>query len=226
MKQEDWFEKQMEIRNCISDLCDMIDDINNIDEKIEVLNYVRGMLHNISPLKHNPVDFVYWEKLENIHANDYNPNHVAKREMDLLYQSVKCDGFTMPIVTYPETETQKEIVDGFHRYTTSLRYKNINERDYGRLPLTTINKNKSDRMASTIRHNRARGKHEVELQASLVGMLKSGWDELKIMKELGMTLEEVQRLIGIKGIASEIKGVPYSIERQIQEVGEDVTEEI
>lgn len=77
-------------------------------------------------------------------------------------------------------------------------------------------------MASTIRHNRARGKHEVELQASLVGMLKSGWDELKIMKELGMTLEEVQRLIGLKGIASEIQGVPYSIESQIIEAGEDI----
>lgn len=220
------FEKQMNIRNTISDLCQMIDDIKDVDEKIDTLNYIRQMLHEVSPMKHNPVDFVYWEKLDNIHANDYNPNHVAKREMDLLYQSVKCDGFTMPVVTFPEEEGKKEIVDGFHRYTTSLRYKNINERDHGRLPLTMINKDKSDRMASTIRHNRARGKHEVELQASLVGMLKAGWDELKIMKELGMTLEEVQRLIGIKGIASEIKGVPYSIERQIQEAGEDVKEEI
>jgi ParB-like chromosome segregation protein Spo0J len=88
--------------------------------------------------------------------------------------------------------------------------------------LIKIEKDISDRMASTIRHNRARGKHEVELQASLVGMLKDGWDELKIMKELGMTLEEVQRLIGLKGIASEIKGVPYSIERQIVEVEEDI----
>jgi ParB-like chromosome segregation protein Spo0J len=90
------------------------------------------------------------------------------------------------------------------------------------LPVSVIDKDISDRMASTIRHNRARGKHEVELQASLVGMLKAGWDELKIMKELGMTLEEVQRLIGIKGIASEIKHVPYSIERQIVEAGEDI----
>ena len=81
-------------------------------------------------------------------------------------------------------------------------------------------------MASSMRQNRARGKHEVELQASLVGMLKAGWDEIKIMKELGMTLEEVQRLIGLKGIASEIKGVPYSIERQIVEAGEDINPEI
>ena len=219
------FEKQMEIRNCISELCRRIGDISDVNEKIDTLNYVREMLHNVSPLKHNPVDFVCWEKLINVHANDYNPNYVAKKEMDLLYQSVKCDGFTMPIVTYPETENQKEIVDGFHRYTTSLRYKDIYERDYGRLPLTIINKNKSERMASTVRHNRARGKHEVELQAALVSMLKSGWGELKIMKELGMTLEEVQRLIGLKGIASEIKGTPYSIERQIIEAGEDIKSE-
>lgn len=216
------FEDKMNIRNAISDLCQIIDEIENTDEKIDTLNYVRQMLHDISPLKHNPVDFVYWEKIENVYANDYNPNHVAKREMDLLYHSIKCDGFTMPIVSYPENE-KKEIVDGFHRYTTSLMYKNINKRDYGRIPVTILNKNESDRKASTVRHNRARGKHEVELQASLVGMLKDGWDELKIMKELGMTLEEVQRLIGLKGIASEIKGVPYSIESQIKDVEEDIS---
>ena len=103
-----------------------------------------------------------------------------------------------------------------------LRHKDIYERENGMLPVSVINKDISDRMASTVRHNRARGKHEVELQASLVGMLKAGWDEVKIMKELGMTLEEVQRLIGLKGIASEIKGVLYSIERQIVEVGADI----
>jgi ParB-like chromosome segregation protein Spo0J len=160
---------------------------------------------------------------EKIEANNYNPNHVAKREMDLLYQSIKCDGYTMPIVCFYDSERDKYIiVDGFHRYTIMARYKNIYERENGMLPVSVIDKDISDRMASTIRHNRARGKHEVELQASLVGMLKAGWDELKIMKELGMTLEEVQRLIGIKGIASEIKHVPYSIERQIVEAGEDI----
>ena len=158
-----------------------------------------------------------------VQANDYNPNHVAKREMDLLYQSIKCDGYTMPIVCFYDKDRDKYvIVDGFHRYTIMVRYKNIYEREGGMLPVSVIEKDISDRMASTIRHNRARGKHEVELQASLVGMLKAGWDEIKIMKELGMTLEEVQRLIGLKGIASEIQGVPYSIERQIKEVEEDV----
>lgn len=171
----------------------------------------------------SPVYNVIAVPLDKIEANDYNPNHVAKREMELLYQSIKQDGYTMPIVCFYDNKNDKYIiVDGFHRYTIMLRYKNIFDRENGMIPVSVIEKDISDRMASTIRHNRARGKHEVELQAALVGMLKDGWDELKIMKELGMTLEEVQRLMGVKGIASEIQGVPYSIERQIKEVEEDI----
>lgn len=171
----------------------------------------------------SPVYNVIAIPVDKIEANDYNPNHVAKREMDLLYQSIKSDGYTMPIVCYYDAARDKYIiVDGFHRYTIMLMYKNIRDRENGCLPVSVIDKPISDRMASTIRHNRARGKHEVELQSSLVAVLKNGWDEIKIMKELGMTLEEVQRLIGLKGIASEIKGVPYSIERQIVDAGEDI----
>jgi ParB-like chromosome segregation protein Spo0J len=171
----------------------------------------------------SPVYNIIPVSLDKIEANDYNPNHVAKREMDLLYQSIKSDGYTMPIVCYYDQNNDKYIiVDGFHRYTIMLKYKDIYEREKGMIPVSVIDKPISDRMASTIRHNRARGKHDVELQAALVAMLKKGWDELKIMKELGMTLEEVQRLIGVRGIASEIKGVPYSIERQIVDVEEDV----
>lgn len=175
----------------------------------------------------SPVYNVIAVPIEKIEANDYNPNHVAKREMDLLYQSIKCDGYTMPVVCFYNKEKDKYIlVDGYHRHLVMLTHKDIYEREKGMLPVSVIEKDLSDRMASTVRHNRARGKHEVELQASLVGMLKAGWDELKIMKELGMTLDEVQRLIGLKGIASEIKGVPYSIEKQIEEVGEDINPEI
>jgi len=171
----------------------------------------------------SPVYNVISVPVDKIEANDYNPNHVARREMQLLYQSIKCDGYTMPVVCFYDEDRDKYIlVDGYHRWLVMITHKDIYERENGMLPVSVID----DRMASTIRHNRARGKHEVELQASLVGMLKDGWDELKIMKELGMTLEEVQRLIGLKGIASEIKGVPYSIERQIVEAGEDIEEEI
>ena len=175
----------------------------------------------------SPVYNIIAVPIEKMEANNYNPNHVAKREMELLYQSIKCDGYTMPVVAFYDKERDKYvIVDGFHRYTIMITRKDIYERENGMLPVSVIEKDLSDRMASTIRHNRARGKHEVELQASLVAMLKDGWDELKIMKELGMTLDEVQRLIGIKGIASEIHGVPYSIERQIKEVESDIEEEI
>jgi ParB-like chromosome segregation protein Spo0J len=164
--------------------------------------------------------------IEKIEANDYNPNHVAKREMDLLYQSIKCDGYTMPVVCFYDKEKDIYIlVDGYHRHLVMLTHRDIYDRENGMLPVSVIKKDISDRMASTVRHNRARGKHEVELQASLVGMLKDGWDEIKIMKELGMTLEEVQRLIGLKGIASEINGIPYSVEKQIIEVEEDIKPE-
>ena len=171
----------------------------------------------------SPVYDIKRVPIEKITANDYNPNKVATREMQLLYTSIKEDGYTMPIVCYYDEQNDKYIiVDGFHRYTVMLKYKNIYDREGGCLPVSVINKDINNRVASTIRHNRARGKHEVQLQANVVKMLKDGWDELKIMKELGMTLEEVQRLLCITGIFSEIKDVPYSIEKQIINVEEDL----
>ena len=174
----------------------------------------------------SPVYNIIKVPVEKIQANDYNPNKVATKEMELLYTSIKEDGYTMPIVCYYDKENDKYIlVDGFHRYRVCKEHKDIYEREDGCLPVSVIEKDLNDRMASTIRHNRARGKHEVELQANLVAMLKEGWNEEKIMKELGMTLEEVQRLLGLTGIFSEIKGVPYSIEKQIVEAGEDIDSE-
>ena len=171
----------------------------------------------------SPVYNVIAVPIEKIEANDYNPNHVAKREMDLLYQSIKCDGYTMPIVCFYDADRDKYvIVDGFHRYTIMLRHQDIYVRENGTLPVSVIEKSMGERMASTIRHNRARGKHEVELQSSLVTVLKERWSEERIMDELGMTVDEIQRLIGLRGIASEILGVPYSIEKQIVEAGEDI----
>jgi ParB-like chromosome segregation protein Spo0J len=147
----------------------------------------------------SPVYNVIAVPIEKIEANNYNPNHVAKREMDLLYQSIKCDGYTMPIVCFYDAEKEKYIiVDGFHRYTIMLRYKDIFERENGLIPVSVIDKPIEDRMASTIRHNRARGKHEVELQANLVAMLKDGWDELKIMKDIGKVMgNATKRFAGV-----------------------------
>lgn len=174
----------------------------------------------------SPVYNIKRVPIDKIEANDYNPNKVATKEMELLYTSIKEDGYTMPIVCYYDNNRDKYIiVDGFHRYSVMVNHKDIYKRENGCLPVSVIDKDLNDRMASTVRHNRARGKHEVELQASLVAMLKQGWDETRIMKELGMTLEEVQRLLGLTGIFSEIKGVPYSIEKQIVEAGEDIEED-
>ena len=171
----------------------------------------------------SPVYSVKAVPIEKIEANNYNPNNVAIREMDLLYQSIKCDGYTMPIVCFYDTCRDKYIiVDGFHRYAIMLIHSDIYDREKGMMPVSVIDKNIDDRMASTVRHNRARGKHDVELQSALVSMLKEGWHEKKIIEELGMTIDEVQRLIGLKGIASEILGVPYSIEKQIIDAGDDL----
>lgn len=176
-----------------------------------------------APTFKSPVYNVIRVPIDKVIANDYNPNHVATREMELLYTSIKEDGYTMPIVCYHDEKQDKYIiVDGFHRYTVMLKHKDIYEREGGCLPVSVINKDINNRVASTIRHNRARGKHEVQLQANIVKMLKAGWDEKRIMKELGMTLEEVQRLLGLTGIFSEIKDVPYSVEKQIVEAGEDI----
>lgn len=174
----------------------------------------------------SPVYNVKAIPLEKIEANGYNPNHVAKREMDLLYQSIKIDGYTMPIVCFYDADAGMYIiVDGYHRYSIMMLYKDIRDREKGKIPVSIIGKDINERMAATIRHNRARGKHEVELQASLVAVMKLGWSEERIMRELGMTVDEIQRLLGIKGIASEIEGVPYSIEKQIVEAGEDISDE-
>lgn len=155
--------------------------------------------HYISP--------VYWIKaipIEKIQANSYNPNHVASPEMNLLYQSIKEDGYTMPIVCYYlEDKDKYEIVDGFHRYTTMINHKDIYEREKGMLPVSVINKSTSERMASTIRHNRARGSHSIELMVNIVGELKdSGMTDKWIMKNIGMDVDELLRLKQISGLAS------------------------
>ena len=118
---------------------------------------------------YSPVYNIKRVPVEKIQANSYNPNHVAPPEMKLLYKSILEDGYTMPIVCYYLEDIDKfEIVDGFHRYTVIKKHKDIFEREGGCLPVSVINKPISDRMASTIRHNRARGSHDVELMTNIV----------------------------------------------------------
>lgn len=152
----------------------------------------------------SPVYNVLAVPIEKIQANTYNPNHVAPPEMKLLYDSIKCDNYTMPIVCYYLPDIDKyEIVDGYHRYTTMLLHKDIYEREHGLLPVVVIDKPLSDRMASTVRHNRARGSHDVDLMTNIVAELKEcGMSDAWILKHLGMDAEELLRLKQLSGLAS------------------------
>lgn len=160
----------------------------------------------------SPVYGIKAVPIEKIHANAYNPNSVATPEMKLLYDSIKNDGYTMPIVCYyiEENDTY-EIVDGFHRYLTMKNHKDIYERENGKLPVSIIDKPLSERMASTIRHNRARGSHDVDLMSKIVGELHElGRTDTWIMKHLGMDADEVLRLKQISGLASLFKDKDFS----------------
>lgn len=173
-----------------------------IADAAEVLNYVRGEIHKVSPFKAEPVDFVKWVANETVQANDYNPNAVAPPEMELLRLSIENDGYTQPIVVYENLIN--EVVDGFHRSRCGKEYQSIKDRVQGFLPIVPINNartGKADRIASTIRHNRARGKHAVSIMSEIVTDLrKRNWSDEKIGKELGMDKDEVLRLYQVSGL--------------------------
>jgi ParB-like chromosome segregation protein Spo0J len=160
----------------------------------------------------SPVYNVIAVSVEKIQANAYNPNSVASPEMKLLYESILNDGYTMPIVCYYLPEVDKyEIVDGFHRYTIINKHKDIYEREGGKLPIVVIDKDISNRMASTIRHNRARGSHSVDLMSNIVAeLLEMGKSDKWIAKHLGMDADELLRMKQITGLASLFKDKEFS----------------
>ena len=149
--------------------------------------------------------------VEKIRANEYNPNAVAPPEMKLLYDSIKCDGYTMPIVCYHnKDEDIYEIVDGFHRYRVLLEHKDIYERENGCLPVSVIDKPLDERMASTIRHNRARGSHDIDLMSNIVAELhRIGRSDEWLAKHLGMDAEEIVRLKQLTGLAELFKNMDF-----------------
>lgn len=175
-----------------------------LEDKIEAINDLKRELQKISPFQDEPVDCVQWVKADKVIANDYNPNTVAPPEMELLHTSIQEDGYTQPIVVY-QHDGIYEVVDGFHRNRVGKEYKDIHDRIHGYLPVTIINDDrheKADRIASTIRHNRARGKHRVEAMSDIVIELKRrNWSDAKIGRELGMDADEVLRLTQITGLA-------------------------
>jgi len=159
----------------------------------------------------DPVANVQWVPLEKVEANDYNPNIVAENELRLLHVSIAQDGYTQPVVTvYDEDRDRYVIVDGFHRYLVMKYHDDIREARGGLLPVVVIDKPMNDRMASTIRHNRARGKHHMDGMAGIVfQMLDGGWDEEHICAELGMEADELIRLKYVTGFARLFEDVEY-----------------
>ncbi|MFG5432812.1 IbrB-like domain-containing protein [Enterococcus faecalis] len=160
----------------------------------------------------SPVYKVKAVDIRKITPNDYNPNSVAPPEMNLLYESIKNDGYTMPIVcVYDEVKDNYIIVDGFHRYRVMIEHQDIYERENGKLPVSIIDKSIDQRMASTIRHNRARGNHDVDLMSNIVKELHElGRSDVWIAKHLGMDRDEILRLKQITGLASLFKNHVFS----------------
>lgn len=204
-------------------LCDAIDRIPTPAGKLSALNQVRKRLHAISPMKHHPIDLVLWVGAESVDANDYNPNVVARPEMQLLETSILEDGYTQPVVTWVEEDGRRETIDGFHRGEIGRHSIPVGEQTNGFLPVTTVNHDRTDRgdrMASTIRHNRARGRHMVERMSDVVQELaRRNWSDKKIGRELGMEPDEVLRLKQISGLAELFADGQYS------EAWEPATEE-
>lgn len=202
-----------EAKELLDEVRMMLNAIDHLPERVEVINEFKKVLHECSPMRTEPVDCVLWVPCDDVQANDYNPNSVAPPEMQLLELSILEDGYTQPIVTFL-TEDGREVVDGFHRNRVGKESEPVKERVMGYLPVVTINENrgdKGDRMAATIRHNRARGKHKVEAMSEIVMDLKRrNWSDAKIAKNLGMEPDEVLRLSQISGLAEMFKDRTFS----------------
>lgn len=196
------------------------------EDKIRAINEVKQYLKHISPFQTEPVECVQWVKADEVIANDYNPNSVAPPEMELLHTSIQEDGYTQPIVVW-QHDGIYEVVDGFHRNRVGKEYADVRERIHGYLPVVVINndrEDKGDRIASTIRHNRARGKHRVEAMSDIVIELKRrNWSDTKIAKELGMDADEVLRLTQITGLAEMFADKDFSQAWEV-DMTEDITE--
>lgn len=207
-KQGDIFDEiRLEDVNELLDECkDIFSQLSKMPTKYKVMaiNKIRSELHKHSPFSREPVDCVLWVPLESVQANDYNPNAVAPPEMELLKRSISQDGYTQPIVAW-ENDCIYEVVDGFHRNRVAKEYEEIKERVLGYLPITIINsdrEDRGDRIAATIRHNRARGKHQIDSMSEIVIELKRrNWSDQKIGRELGMDPDEVLRLAQITGLS-------------------------
>jgi ParB-like chromosome segregation protein Spo0J len=193
--------------------------------KVEAINQIRLALREHSPFKTEPVDCVQWVPNTLVTANEYNPNTVAPPEMKLLELSIQQDGYTQPIVSWARDNVY-EVIDGFHRHRVGKESKDIQKRIQGYLPLVVINNNRaelSDRMASTIRHNRARGKHGVDSMSDIVVELKKrNRSEEWIAKHLGMDTDEVLRLCQVSGLTEMFSKSHFSMSWDVDSLPETV----
>lgn len=196
-------------------LTHLIEKISSLEEyeKINAINRAKTALHEISPFASEPVDCVIWVPAEHVEANDYNPNSVAPPEMKLLEISISEDGYTQPIVAWGKNNYY-EVVDGFHRNRVGKESKPVRDRVHGYLPITLINEgreDRGDRIAATIRHNRARGKHQIAAMSDIVlDLSRRNWSDAKIGRELGMEPDEVLRLKQITGLAELFSDAEFS----------------
>lgn len=195
------------------------------DKRVQLLNEFKLAIHKESPFKNEPVDCVLWLKNDKIIANDYNPNTVAPPEMKLLATSIIEDGYTQPIVAW-QNKKKIEVVDGFHRNRVGREIPEVKERIQGYLPVVIINESQKDRgnrIASTIRHNRARGKHGVGAMSEIVLELKRrNWSDKKISDKLGMDQDEVLRLTQITGLAEMFKDRDFSQAWAVEKLEESI----
>lgn len=185
-------------------------------EQVEFINALRVVIHEASPFAGEPVDLIQWVPADNVHSNNYNPNAVAPPEMELLRLSIMADGYTQPIVTNADDDgVGRTVIDGFHRNRVGKECADVAERVRGYLPVVQIKSDRTDRgdqIASTIRHNRARGKHQVSAMADIVLELKRrNWSDKKIGTQLGMDPDEVLRLSQITGLAEAFANRDFSM---------------
>lgn len=199
----------------------------NIEDRVSAINKIREAIHEMSPFASEPVDFVRWVKSERVQANDYNPNSVAPPEMKLLETSIREDGYTQPIVGWTANNNQYEVVDGFHRHRVGKESNHVSSRIMGYLPIVAINQERhgrGDRIAATIRHNRARGKHKVQAMSDIVIELsRRNWSDAKISEHLGMEQDEVLRLKQITGLAEMFSDQDFSKSWEVDDVPDDET---
>ncbi len=195
-----------------------------IDDKIDAINFIKQRIHEASPMRNEPVDCVLWVRNENVAANDYNPNSVAPPEMELLKQSILEDGYTQPIVSFKE-DNQITVVDGFHRNRVGKEVQEVKDRVFGRVAVVKITEwkqSKGDRMASTIRHNRARGSHNIELMSTIVSeLVEMGKGDAWICKHVGMSKDELLRMKQITGLASLFQNKEFSKSWEAESIDEN-----